>query len=206
MTDPDMLSTSAPICPVARGSAPNPSMARARRDHLLSSKRGLHRTHLRARPRWPHASTTIDALVLAQIDGENGTSGCLPRLALILSIETVMQSKNALGPTEIHGFLRRYNQARFAILVVAIATLFLIFCVPLSFVGWMAVFFGAGVICFLFELRGQRCPHCRGWVLWSGGPSDQSASCPETPGITILNGPPTRCRGCGVLLRTPNGG
>jgi hypothetical protein len=115
-----------------------------------------------------------------------------------------MQDKNAVGPTEITGFTRRYNEARLAFLVVFIATVVLIFWAPLSFLGWMAVVFGAGVICFLFELRGQRCPHCRGWVLWSGGPADPDASCPETPGITILNGPPTRCRGCGAHLRTPN--
>jgi hypothetical protein len=115
-----------------------------------------------------------------------------------------MQDTNPLGPTEIKKFRRRYNQARVAIGVIGSATLVLFFWLPLSFLGWMAVIFGAGIICLLFELRGQRCPRCRGWVLWSGGPADPDASCPETPGITILKGPPKRCRGCGVQLRESN--
>jgi hypothetical protein len=117
-----------------------------------------------------------------------------------------MQDRNAPGPAEVQGFTRRYNQARLAILIVGIVMVVVFFWASFSFLGWMAVCFGAGVICFLFELRGQRCPHCRGWVLWSGGPADPQASCPETPGITLLNGPPTRCRGCGVSLRAPNAG
>jgi hypothetical protein len=109
--------------------------------------------------------------------------------------------KKDLSPAEINGFTRRYNQARWAMLAVGLATVVLFFWLSLLFLGWMAVAFGAGVICFLFELRGQRCPRCRGWVLWSGGPTDPDAPSPETPGIAILNGPPERCRGCGVKLR-----
>jgi hypothetical protein len=118
---------------------------------------------------------------------------------------TMLEEKD-LGPAELNGFTRRYNQARLAILVVGIGTVVLFFWLSLSFLGWMVVVFGAGVICFLFELRGQRCPRCRGWVLWSGGPNDPDAPCPETPGITILNGPPEQCRGCGVKLRKSNAG
>lgn len=109
-----------------------------------------------------------------------------------------MQDMNALDPAELKRFRRRYNQARLAIGVVGSVVILLFFSLSLSIPGWMAVCFGVGIVCFLLELRAPSLPRL---VLWSGGPTDPNASCPETPGITILRGPPTRCRGSSSIAR-----
>ncbi len=120
------------------------------------------------------------------------------------STEMAIQEKRDLSPAEVKGFRRRYNQARLGLAAVGTGVVVLFFLASLPFLAWMVVLLIVGVVMLLLEVRGQRCPRCKGFVWWSGGPSDPSNPCSDTPGITLLQGPPERCRGCGVRLRTPN--
>src|SRR5207244_1292970 len=117
------------------------------------------------------------------------------------SIEMATQDNNDLGPAEIKGFTRRYNQARVGHAAAFTAVVVLSVWLPLSYLGYIALLFAGGIAMFLLEIRGQRCPRCKGFVWWSGGPRDPSDPSSEAPSITLLQGPPERCRGCGVRLR-----
>jgi hypothetical protein len=117
-----------------------------------------------------------------------------------------MEDMSDLSSRDIKAFRRRYHQARLGMAAVALAVGIVVFVAPFSFAETMALFFGAGVLCFLLECRGQRCPGCQGWVWWSGEQDAADRSAGVTPGISLLCGPPEHCRGCGVRLDLPKGG
>jgi hypothetical protein len=98
-----------------------------------------------------------------------------------------------LRPSDYVVFRRRYYQAQVAMGVVGGAFLLLALFASLSVWIWLALILAGGLVGVALEIRGQRCPRCRGFVFgWIGE---------DKEGISLVGPPPERCQNCDVRLK-----